>query len=117
MIIDFGHGDIEVSITPWTLVVYEQEFHSDMIQDLLGKVVVRDEDSEEGVFTVFDYRDANWTACVKTLWACLKASDDRTASFKRWSQSISGIDVLDIHNKLILLAEESLFRSGGTASN
>lgn len=116
MLIDLGTGEVDLNITPWTLVVYEQEFRGDMIQDLLGKVVVKNEEEEAGTFVVFDYRDANWTSCLKTMWACLKASDDSTPSFKKWSQTVGSVNVLDIYNKLVPLVEESLFRSGGTAS-
>lgn len=116
MVIDYGSGEVEVLVTPWTLVIYEQEFQSDMVQDVLGKVVVRNEESEEGAITVFDYRDVNWTSYIKALWACMKAADDSLPCFKQWSKGIDGINILDVSQQLTPAIEEGLFRSGGTAS-
>lgn len=116
MIIDYGRGDAEVFVSPWTLVIYEQEFKADMIQDLFGKVVVRDEEEEEGAVTVFDYRDTNWTSVAKALWACLKAADDNLPPFKKWATTIGDLNMLKVAYTLIPVVSDGLFRSGGTAS-
>ena len=116
MVIDYGSGDVEVLVSPWSLVIYEQEFHSDMIQDVLGKVVVRNEDDEDGAIAVFDYRDVNWTSYVKALWACMKAADDSVPSFRKWSEANKTINIMKISNALTPALEDGLFHSGGTAS-
>lgn len=116
MIIDYGRGDTEIHVSPLTLLIYEQEFKGDMIQDLFGKVVVRDEEDEEGEYTVFDYRSTNWTAVAKSLWACLKAADDNLPSFKVWSKNLGDLNILAVMNALIPAVTDGLFRSGGTAS-
>ena len=78
MVIDYdGKGGCECTFSIATLVAYEQEFGRDMIQDVLGRVAVRDEDGT----TVVDFRDTNWTATTRALWAAIKTANPKTQHY------------------------------------
>lgn len=112
MRIDYGAGDAEAVLGVYTLVVYEQEFRSDLIQDLFGRAVLRKEADEEDVIFAVDYRDVNWTSLAKVLWAALKAADDSVPSFKAWAAGAGAIDLNAVHRALVPEAMRMFFRAG-----
>ena len=114
MVVDYdGKGGGEVLFSVETLVTYEQEFGRDMIQDIIGRVALRDD--EEGT-TLLDFRDTNWTAVTRALWAGLKTADPRVPSFSAWSKGVSGIDLYSLSNQVVTAVAESFFRAPATAA-
>lgn len=106
----------EVPIGVAALMVYEQQFRSDMVQDLFGRSVVRQpEDDPEIVFAV-DYRDTNWTACLKAAWACLKAADGNTPRWENWCGTVGDVNLSELSEAIIPAAFETFFRAGASRS-
>lgn len=117
MRVDYGAGDAEAVLGVYTLVLYEQEFRSDLIQDLFGRAVMRKEpEEEEDVVLAVDYRDVNWTALTKVLWAALKAADDSVPSFAKWAAGLGPIDLNAVHLALVPEALRMFFRTGAGGS-
>lgn len=116
MLIDYGRGEEEAVISVATMMVYEQQFHSDIIQDLFGRSVIRRKDDSEDILLEVDYRDVNWTALVRVLWAALKTADETYPSFREWSLSLGPIDLNDLSAKLIPEAYGQFFRAGAAGS-
>lgn len=116
MLIDYGKGEKEAILSVETMTVYEQEFGRDIIQDLFGRVVVRKEQHEEDVEFAVDYRDTNWTAIVRVLWAALKTADGSTPSYKEWSKSVGNIDLNAIGRPILDEAWKMFFRAGASDS-
>lgn len=107
--IDYGCGTVDIEVSAWTLAVYEQEFHADLIQDFYGKVKLEDDD--DGGVLLFDYTSRNWHCVLKALWACVKANNDCAPSFKEWSKKTEGFNLYMVWSDLITLFNENFFRS------
>lgn len=116
MRLDYGHGEVDALLSVFTLSIYEQEFHADLIQDLFGRAVLRKENDEEDVIFAVDYRDTNWTALTRVLWAALKAADDTLPSFKEWSKAVDAIDLNAVHRAIVPEAMRQFFRAGASDS-
>jgi hypothetical protein len=119
MKVDFGQGEKEAVISVWTLVVYEQEFGSDMLKDLFGKETVRKSDLEESdddILFEFDYSVHNWTAALKVVWASLKAADDKTPKFEQWAKTVGDVNLFDIIGEFVPEVRARLFRPRADAS-
>ena len=114
------------------LVIYEQEFESDLIKDVFGIVEVKEEDLEKiaeeklggkekessDVVLVLDYTQTNWTKIVKAVWACLKNyNGDSIPSFKTWVNQTEGMNLTEVQNAAIVAFNETFFpsRSGDAA--
>lgn len=98
-----------------TLTVYEEEFASDLLQDVLGKATFdpqeaaeEAEEAQRGVITI-DYTQTNWLACYKALWAGLRVSDPSTPSYKHWSKGLS-ISATEVSNSVIPEVIDKFFR-------
>lgn len=119
MKIDLGNGELELELSFWTLVVYEQEFGSSLIGDLFGKVELVDAEAlslnDEGNL-VLDYREFNFTEGVKALWAAVRAANDDTPSFKTWAKSMHGVDLWPVVGEFAAEVRSELFRPGATDS-
>lgn len=116
MKIDYGDGEREALLGVYALVVYEQEFRADLIQDLFGRAVMRREPEEEDVVFAVDYRDVNWTALTRVLWAALKAADDSVPPFKAWAAALGPVDLNAVHLALVPEALRMFFRTGAGGS-
>lgn len=119
MKIDYGKGEKNIEVSIYTLMIYEHEFRRDMIKDLFGKVVVRKEDEDDKeALAVIDYRNVEWTALIRALWACEKTANNKVKSFDEWAGKLSDseIDLLEIASKLRPEIERRLFRTGAAAS-
>ena len=77
-----GNEEKEVPLGVTALMVYEQQFKSDLVQDLFGLAVVRKANNDDDIEFSVDYRNTNWTAVVKATWAILKAADGNTKDRK-----------------------------------
>ena len=118
MIIDYGCGDKEIAPNVWALALYEQEFGSDLIQDVFGRQRSKDvasDDGEGGAEIVFDYTDANWFARTRALWAMLKAADDRIPRFSEWSKSATGFNMYLLFMGVTSAVRDGFFRSGSSS--
>lgn len=92
--IKLGDKDYELACGAWTPVLYEQEFGKDMIADVFGRVAFREDDMlQDGEIAVMDFRDTNWTASIRALWACMKTADDSVEPFNKWIKKQDGIDL------------------------
>ena len=111
-VIDYGNGEVKVTASPNTMMIYEQEFNADILQDLYKKVVIRKEDTDEDIIAAIDFRNVNWTSLMKSLWACIKAADANTPGFKAWSENVGDIDMMAVNEKLMPIIEQGFFRSG-----
>lgn len=119
MLIDFGQGEKEVVISCWTAVLYEQEFKSDMLQDVLGKSVIRqsDFDAKDGdVIVELDFTRTQWTALLRVLWAGLKTVDDSIPSFASWAKTCGEVDMMALTRTLSPAISEQFFRAGAAGS-
>lgn len=118
MKIDFGTGEQEVIVSVHTLMVYEQEFSgADLIQDLYKKVVIRkSDDDDDDILAAIDFRNVNWTALTKVLWAALKTADDDLPPFREWSATVGDINLMDLNAQLTPEVERRLFRTGDATS-
>lgn len=111
MKVDFGQGEKEALVSVWTLSIYEQEFGSDMIQDLFGEEVVKaDNEDDDNVIFKFDYHDFNWTAATKALWAALKCADPDTQPYAIWARELGDIDLWSIIRDFLPEVRARLFR-------
>lgn len=119
---DFGHGEEEIIVSVYTMVLYEQEFNgADLIQDLFGKMVIRKEDesllADEDVIDVIDFTSVNWTTLTKVLWASLKTANPALPSYKDWASTLGEINLYSLSGELTAEIRRRLFRVGDTASN
>lgn len=138
--VDYGQGEKEIIVSVKSLMLYEQEFGGrDMIKDVYGRVSVRKsdvkalekldaankvEEAEEFVETgdsdeilmELDYRNTNWTALIRALWACLKTADDSLPPFKEWEQGVGDIDLFAVSNQIVPELNRKFFRAGVSAS-
>lgn len=135
--VDYGQGEKEIIVSVKSLMLYEQEFGGrDMIKDVYGRVSLRKsdvkalekldtvEEAEEFVETgdsdeilmELDYRNTNWTALIRALWACLKTADDSLPPFKEWEQGVGDIDLFSVSNQIVPELNRKFFRAGVSAS-
>lgn len=102
MTIDYGQGPKKISASLLALLVYESQFGgADMVRDL------------------FEYRgggglasEVNWTACVKALWAMLRAADRSVPPFEEWAASVEEVNLVDVAPQVLKAAREGFFRPG-----
>ena len=129
--IDYCHDgtEHEYEATTYTLMVYEQEFKSDMIKDVFGHVDVKREVisvDDEGNITNVDYTVDNWTAYPKALWAMLKTSEaiarsegrisEPVPSYNAWSLMARDVDLYELCRIVISECNRGLFHTGAAAS-
>lgn len=126
--IDYGDGEKQVEVSIMTCLVYEHEFKSDLIADVMGKAkfssnVLADKtgsieipvDSVDDDF-VFDYHSVPWLTSIKALWACLKTADASVPSFTAWAATLPAIDMWEIVAFIRREVEARLFRYGASDS-
>lgn len=116
MVIDYGEGEAEALMGVQTMTVYEQEFGRDIIQDLFGRAVVRRQEVEDDVEFAVDYRDVNWTALVRVLWAAIRTADPETPPFAVWSARVGSLDLNAVNDALYPAAIGAFFHSGDSGS-
>ena len=127
MLYDYdGSGqEREVIASAYTLMVYEQEFKSGMIEDVYGKIKITNEDyDEDGNTTVADFTIDNWFAYVKALWAMLKTGADlaraegrqytKVPSFREWSLKATELDMRTVSTIVIQECQRGFFRTPDT---
>lgn len=118
-----GYGEVEAVATAYTLVVYEQEFKSDLIKDVFGRTELAPEDPN-----VLDFTEENWMAELKALWAMartaydlkaehgLVAPADRPKPFPEWVKRVGKVNFRDIANSVVAECLDGFFHTGAAAS-
>ena len=112
MKLNYGHGDEEIEVSVYTLVLYEQEFDGrDLIKDVFGKVELRDDSKDDDVVMSLDYRTVNRTYLTKALWAALKTADDSVPHFDKWVKEVGAINMWSLAGDFTAAINANLFRS------
>ncbi len=88
--------DIEVEVTAYTMLIYEDTFK--------GHSFLRDADR----VLVPNLNDVKFGTAVKLLWAAAKTADDTIPNFKAWSKGISIKDAISAIGKIVDLIVDSL---------
>ena len=114
----------EYEATTYTLVIYEQEFKSDLIRDVFGRIDLRRAAlnyDDDGNPIAMDYTIDNWTHELRAFWAMLRTSyeiaraEGRKATpvppFTQWCLSIRDIDMGQISQAVWEECRRGLFRS------
>ena len=122
-----GYGDIDIEATAHTLVLYEQEFKSDLIKDVFGKrEQVKDADGSTVV--LFDYTVDNWNDELKALWAMAKTANDiandagevapkdRITSYTKWVKGLGKVNMRDVANAVVSCCMDGFFHTGAAVS-
>lgn len=130
--IDYERNGVEreYEATTYTLVVYEQEFKSDLIKDVFGRIDLRNSQTildEDGNLVVVDYTSDNWIGYLKAFWAMLKTSEAicrrenrpclAVPSFNQWSLETRSIDMVELSHVVIAELNRGLFRAGAADSD
>lgn len=124
-----GKGEHEVIASAHTLMIYEQEFKSGLIEDVFGRISLAGHENDvdsSGNLVVADYTIDNWTAYLKALWAMLKSASDLARAegreheevppFGRWSLSVTEIDMAEVSRVVVTECQRGLFRAGAASS-
>lgn len=97
---------IEAQASVYTLVLYEQEFQSDLIKDLFGKTSL--EDADQGAY--IDFTLNNWAAIPRVLWAMAKTVDNTVPRYQEWAKGITGIDMFSLNQEIAEAVVDAFFR-------
>lgn len=119
----------EYEATTYTLVVYEQEFKSDLIKDVFGRIDTRAASQnfdENGNLVAMDYTIDNWNGELRAFWAMLKTSAEIARSegrfaeqvppFMTWCLKTRSIDMGQISQAVFDECQRGLFRAGAADS-
>lgn len=130
--IDYERNGVEreYEATTYTLVVYEQEFKSDLIKDVFGRIDLRNSQTvldDDGNLIVVDYTNDNWIGYLKAFWAMLKTSEAicrrenrpclAVPSFNQWSLETRSIDMAELSSVVVRELNRGLFRTGAADSD
>ena len=122
-----GYGDIEIEATAHTLVLYEQEFKSDLIKDVFGKRE-QAKGNDGSVVVLFDYTVDNWNDELKALWAMAKTANDladergevapkdRINSYTKWVKGLGKVNMRDVANAVVSCCMDGFFHTGAAVS-
>ena len=107
---------IEAIFSLETLVLYEEEFGRDLIQDVMGKATLdpkkeaeEQANAQNGIITI-DYTQTNWTGCIRALWAGMKIADPSIPRFKAWVANSHKIDVAYVSSAIVPEVIDKFFR-------
>lgn len=129
--IDYQHDgtEHEYEATTYTLVIYEQEFKSDLIKDVFGRIDInraKQNYDAEGRPTALDYTMDNWYENLRAFWAMLKTSEaiarsdgrkaEQVPSFVQWCVKTRNVDMQEILQAVFDECNRGLFHSGAADS-
>lgn len=109
MLIDYGRGPEEAVVSVETLMVYEHEFGGDMIRDFLGVQDFSEGEGDGGESV--DFRQVNWTALVRMLWAALKTANPDLPGFREWGAGLGDVNLLQANSALGAEVVRKFFRA------
>lgn len=126
MILEIGdYGEVELTATAYTLVVYEQEFGG---RDLIADVFGRHEAKDDGGSVVIDFTSDNWLYELRAAWAMAltayeikadrgdAAPNDRPKPFKQWVKGVGKLNMRALSSALVGECLDGFFQSGAAAS-
>lgn len=126
--IDYGNGPKQVVASVYTMMLYEQAFHSDIVSDVWGRVELTRDDidgasqttrrnsaGDEVVLTI-DFTRTNWTALTKALWACEKTADESVPIYEKWAEDVGEVDLMQLKNELLPVLNAGFFLAGAADS-
>lgn len=108
-----GDKEHDAIFSVWTLTIYEQEFKSDMIKDVLGKITPTNDDVN---YLTASWNTFGWNEISKAAWAAIKAADDTLPSYEQWAKEVDGVDLDAINDVVIPQMLEKFFPSRATVS-
>lgn len=130
--IDYNHSgeETEYEATTYTLMVYEQEFKSDLIKDVFGRIDLSNAAGNvdaDGNIIAMDYTIDNWNSYPRAFWAMLKTSEaiarsegrhhESVPPFIQWCLSAGrGISMSELSQIVIDECNRGLFLSGAADS-
>ena len=131
--IDYNHSGVEsdYEATTYTLMVYEQEFKSDLIKDVFGRIDLSRASNNidaDGNIIAMDYTIDNWNSYPRAFWAMLKTSEaisrsegksaKPVPSFIQWCLNDGrGINMSELSQTVIDECNRGLFLSGAADSD
>lgn len=111
MVVTINGEELEVKLSAFSMVLYEQEFGTDLIGDLNGKVMANDE--EEGV--LFDFAKVPWMKILQGVWAMLKTAKPSTPHFEKWVKGVDEFNVFEMRNTLESAVSDNFFHTAAPA--
>lgn len=128
--IDYRHDgtEYEYEATTYTLMVYEQEFKSDLIKDVFGRTEISraaENVDEDGNIKFIDYTIDNWNAYPRAFWAMLKTAEaiarsegrrvEPVPSYATWALRLP-LDLSEMSRVVYDECNRGLFHAGAAAS-
>lgn len=86
-----------------------------MIKDTIGIIRVEKEPKNKDGAIELNFKNTNWTALTKALWAACKCADDTVASYVEWSKGLEGVNMYTLSETFATLIFQELFRTGVSA--
>ena len=84
---------VKADLSAYTFVVYEQEFGSDLLADVLGKVAVNDDDTE----LYLDFTQTSWSKVSRAAWAMAKTVDESIPSYNAWAKNAREFNMFELN--------------------
>lgn len=104
--------ELEARLSAFSMLLYEQEFGTDLIADLNGKVRA-DDGTEEGV--LFDFASVPWLKVMQGVWAMLKTVDDSVPHFEKWARKAEQFNAFEFRNVLETAVSDNFFHTAAPA--
>lgn len=115
----------DVEVTFETALIYEAEFHSDILKDLFGRqdenssAIEMDFDSESGDgnddayahIVAIDFTKVSWSSVMKALWAAARTANALVPGYSIWVKTIKGVNLWDVRDMLMEEARDCFFRA------
>ena len=118
--VQIGGKTVKAEVTFYTAQLYEMEFQSDMLRDILGvqerggavELEFEEVDGESvPVVAKIDFTKVSWSAVMKALWAAIKTADPMTPSYAQWAKETSGLNLWDLNGVIGDEISDCFFRS------
>lgn len=118
------YGEVDAVATAYTLVLYEQEFHGDLLKDVFG----RQTSDESGDDVLIDMTTDNWNAELRALYAMIRTSyeirwdagdatpNERPKQFTEWVKGIGQFNMRQVASDVVNECIRGFFRTGAAAS-
>lgn len=118
-----GYGELEARATALTLVIYEQEFGSDIIKDVFGR-----HEAEKSDGPVVDFTIDNWFGELKALWALVMtdyqlrkdsgdaAPNEDPGRFLSWVRKVGKVNFREIASAVFDECMDGFFHTGAAVS-
>lgn len=108
----------EVLFSAYTLMVYEHEFKTGLIEDVYGRISLPKKNGDETL--IADYTRDNWESYMKALWAGLRAGSDFARAemrphdvvepYEKWSMTAMNINLAELASFILNSCNDAFFR-------